>query len=55
MDEEEKRSLLCPCQESNTCHPAPSLITILTELPWLFTKWAQHISGKLLALFSLAE
>jgi hypothetical protein len=27
-----KRKGPCPCRESNLCHPAPSLVTILTEL-----------------------
>jgi hypothetical protein len=32
---EEKNSLLCPCRESNRGSPVRSLVTILTELPWL--------------------
>jgi hypothetical protein len=30
-----KKSLHCHCWESNSSHPAPSLVTILTELPQL--------------------
>jgi len=30
-----KKSLACPCWDSNASHPACSLVTILTELPQL--------------------
>jgi hypothetical protein len=30
-----KRKSPCPCWESNPCHPAQNLVTILNELPQL--------------------
>jgi hypothetical protein len=30
---EQRKSLHCPCRESNPCLPAHTLVTILTELP----------------------
>jgi hypothetical protein len=30
--EEKNKSFQCLCQESNPSHPAPSLVTLLTEL-----------------------
>jgi len=32
---EEKRSCHCPFRELNAGSPARSLVTVLTELPWL--------------------
>jgi hypothetical protein len=35
---EEKNSFHCPCRESNAGRPAHSLVSILTELPWLLSE-----------------
>jgi len=36
LDAAAKRKITCPCQKSNSSHPAHSLVTTLTEL-WQLT------------------
>jgi hypothetical protein len=36
--EEEKKSHHCPCWELNPGHPAHSVVSILTELPWFLDR-----------------
>jgi hypothetical protein len=48
LDSKEKRTISCPCRESNPGHPTPGLVAISTQL----SQYISHMNVKLGAHFS---